>query len=77
MPRKYLKSYQTHATKSGGAGDPLQYLFNRLKAAKIAGDHRKAEQLAMFLLPYGHGKVQNVDNDGDTVHDQLVIKLGS
>ena len=74
MPKKYLKRYQELAT-TRGHGDPLEYVFNRVKVLKAQGKHKEATALALTLIPYGHGKVAQVDQEtGETVQN-AVFKL--
>ena len=67
--RKYLASYQKLAKKRGNM-DPLQYLWGRYETLRTKHDERsrqQAQELALILLPYGHGKQAPRDKDNDTV----------
>ena len=75
MARKYLKTYQALASKSGGAGDPLEYAFNRLKQMKIQGKHDQALDLALALIPYGHGKVAPIDGSTGETAQSVIFQL--
>ena len=74
MGRKYLKRYQELAT-SKGYTEPLSYMFSRMNSLQKQGKHKEAAQIAAFLIPYGHGKVAQVDQEtGETVQN-AVFKL--
>ena len=50
-----------------GKSDPLHYLFDRFEALKKAGKHDQAQQLAEYLVPFGHGKQAPRDKEDETV----------
>ena len=72
---KTLQRYRQLATKSGGAGDPLDYAFKRLKVLKQTGKHEAALKLALDLVPYGHGKVAPVDQDTGETAQSVIFNL--
>ena len=72
---KTLKRYRDLASKQGGAGDPLQYAFTRLKTLKQQGKHDAALKLALDLIPYGHGKIAPVDGDTGETAQSVIFQL--
>lgn len=62
---KYLKSYQKLAAQRGA--EPLEYMFKRFRTYSLTNDHVKAEQLAMFLIPFGHARQLPKLDEGDVV----------
>lgn len=74
MSKKHLASYKKLAS-SRGYPEPMQYLFSRLKSKIASKDHEGATKIALELIPYGHGKVAQVDPDTGEVAQQIVFKL--
>lgn len=72
MPRKYISSYKKLAAKRGYS-DPLCYLWGRYEALKREEKHVQAQELALMLLPYGHGKQAPRDGNDDTVRNAVFV----
>ena len=53
--------------------DPLQYVWEQYQHHRKAGNHTQALELALILLPYGHGKQAPRDTSGETVEGGVFI----
>ena len=75
LGQKHLKRYRELANRRGSQ-DPLEYLFKRFNTHRIHKNHEAAEKMAQMLVPYGHGKCAQVDQDsGETTQQQTILLL--
>ncbi len=75
LKRNRMKRYEDLASRRNYV-EPMQYLFGQLKGAVDKGNHDKAIKIAMFLLPFGHGKALPRKQDDDEVDtDRFIVNF--